>query len=108
MSEFPKPCEAAESRMCHGDGFSVFAEAGARGGASPAGRQTLRDLALYFRRVIAMTDVDSNLVYVVALGHGGPPKGGLSWRDVVVTTAAMPMWSGRSTMALATTASAKI
>ena len=30
-----------------------------------------------------MTDVDSNLVYVVSLGKGGPTTGGVTWRGVV-------------------------
>lgn len=47
------------------------------------GKAVLADFDIFLRRVIAMTDVDSNLVYVVSLGNGGPTTGGVTWRNVV-------------------------
>ena len=47
------------------------------------GKAVLDDFSVFLRSVIAMTDVDSNLVYVVSLGDGGPTTGGVTWRNVV-------------------------
>lgn len=43
---------------------------------SRAGKGVLDDFEVFLRSVIAMTNVDSNLVYVVSLGEGGPTTGG--------------------------------
>jgi hypothetical protein len=55
----------------------------ARPAETRGGRMVLDDLGAFLRSVIAMSDTDSNLVYVVSLGHGGPPNGGVTWRSVV-------------------------
>jgi hypothetical protein len=55
----------------------------ARATETRAGKGVLDDLGIFLRSVIAMTDVDSNLVYVVSLGDGGPTTGGVTWRGVV-------------------------
>jgi hypothetical protein len=47
------------------------------------GKGVLDDFDVFLRSVIAMTNVDSNLVYVVSLGDGGPTTGGVTWRNVV-------------------------
>ena len=55
----------------------------ARASETREGKAVLDDFGIFLRSVIAMTNVDSNLVYVVSLGDGGPTTGGVTWRDVV-------------------------
>jgi hypothetical protein len=55
----------------------------ARASETREGKAVLDDFGIFLRSVIAMTNVDSNLVYVVSLGDGGPTTGGVTWRNVV-------------------------
>jgi hypothetical protein len=54
----------------------------ARATESRDGKGVLDDFEVFLRSVIAMTNIHSNLVYVVSLGEGGPTTGGVTWRNV--------------------------
>ena len=49
-----------------------------------ADNRLLRELNLYLQKISTMQKIDSNWVYVVSIGPGGPEKWNISWRDVVV------------------------
>jgi hypothetical protein len=46
-------------------------------------KRLLRDLLAYFARIMTMQDIDSNWVYVVAIGRGTKKGWGISWIDMV-------------------------
>ncbi len=43
----------------------------------------LRDLNFYLQKISTMQNVDSNWVYVVSLGRGGPDNWNLTWQEIV-------------------------
>lgn len=63
------------------DVVSAASEASAY--ASHAGKRLLRELVEYLKVTITMQTIESNLVYVVALGSGTPEGWGISWIDIV-------------------------
>lgn len=52
--------------------------------ARHAEKRLLEQLRSYFEEFVMMQPQDSNLVYVVALGTGLPPKSSVSWIDIAV------------------------
>ena len=54
---------------------------------SHAEKRLLRDLLTYLKGLMTMQNIDSNWVYVVALGSGTPAGWGISWIDIVEKSA---------------------
>lgn len=48
-----------------------------------AEKRLLRELAQYLEKVRVMQHVESNMVYVVSLGHGYPTGWSITWKDIV-------------------------
>ncbi len=55
----------------------------ARSVGSHSEKHVLDELLIYLRGLISMHKLDSNWVYVVALGQGKPDGWGISWIDIV-------------------------
>lgn len=51
--------------------------------AGHAEKRLLAELCTYLARIVSMQNQESNLVYVVSLGRGGPEWSSLSWIDIV-------------------------